>query len=93
MRRFDHPVTMRVYADSEMQMVGFVTRESLGILGMNDFVAVYCPHSYNFSGQLYLVPATQVQPLNMASADVMAFVVSGGVSGLGVDDQQRSELA
>ena len=84
-RRFDQPVVMRVHDAMALQMVGFVTRDSLDALEMFDHVAVYCPHSYNFSGQLYVVPRHLVRPLNLASADVMAFVVSGGVSGLGIE--------
>ena len=34
------------------------------------------------AGQLHLVLATRVRALDVASADAMAFVVSGGVSGL-----------
>lgn len=81
-RRFDKPVLMRISTTSPLRMVGFVTQDSLGHLGLSQFVSVYCPHSYNFSGQLYVVPAALVTPLDDASADVMAFVVSGGVSGL-----------
>ncbi len=84
-RRFDKPVVMRINETTPLHMVGFVTRETLDNLGMAGFVAVYCPHSYNFSGQLYLVPASLVRPLETASADVMAFVVSGGVSGMGIE--------
>jgi len=81
-RRFDKPVLMSLQSDHAARLVGFVTQESLDHLGLLQYVAVYCPHSYNFSGQLYVVPATHVQPLDVASADAMAFVVSGGVSGL-----------
>jgi uncharacterized membrane protein len=81
-RRFDKPVLMAVHEGSPLRMVGFVTQESLEHLGLRAYVSVYCPHSYNFSGQLYVVPATQVTPLDVASADAMAFTVSGGVSGL-----------
>lgn len=81
-RRFDKPVLMTFAPESPLRMVGFVTQESLDHLGLTAYVSVYCPHSYNFSGQLYLVPAAQVSPLDVASADAMAFVVSGGVSGL-----------
>jgi uncharacterized membrane protein len=81
-RRFDKPVLMSVYHDSPLRMVGFVTQESLDHLGLHAYVSVYCPHSYNFSGQLYVVPSTQVTLLDVASADAMAFTVSGGVSGL-----------
>lgn len=84
-RRFDQPVVMRVDERVALHMVGFVTRESLDALALLDHVAVYCPHSYNFSGQLYIVPRHLVTPLDLSSADVMAFVVSGGVSGLGVE--------
>ena len=81
-RRFDKPVSLDLSADGGVRLVGFVTQESLAHLGMTEYVAVYCPHSYNFSGQLHLVLATRVRALDVASADAMAFVVSGGVSGL-----------
>jgi uncharacterized membrane protein len=81
-RRFDKPVLVRIVADGSVRLVGFVTQESLAHLGLEAHVAVYCPHSYNFSGQLYVVAAHHVQPIDVASADAMAFVVSGGVSGV-----------
>ena len=81
-RRFDKPVVLDLSPDGGVRLVGFVTQESLAHLGMTEYVAVYCPHSYNFSGQLHLVLATRVRALDVASADAMAFVVSGGVSGL-----------
>ena len=81
-RRFDKPVSLDLSADGGVRLVGFVTQESLAHLGMTEYVAVYCPHSYNFSGQLHLVLATRVRALDVASADAMGFVVSGGVSGL-----------
>ncbi|WP_396200610.1 DUF502 domain-containing protein [Gemmatimonas sp.] len=81
-RRFDKAVSLDLSPDGGVRLVGFVTQESLAHLGMSEYVAVYCPHSYNFSGQLHLVLATRVRALDVASADAMAFVVSGGVSGL-----------
>jgi uncharacterized membrane protein len=81
-RRFDQPVSIALAADAGVRLVGFVTQESLAHLGMSEYVAVYCPHSYAFSGQLHLVLASRVRALEVASADAMAFVVSGGVSGL-----------
>jgi uncharacterized membrane protein len=44
-------------------------------------VAVYLPQSYNFAGNLFVVPTERVQPLDADSSEVMAFVVSGGISG------------
>jgi uncharacterized membrane protein len=84
-RRFDKPVSLDLSPDGSVKLVGFVTQESLAHLGMSEYVAVYCPHSYNFSGQLHLVLASRVRPLDAASAEAMAFVVSGGVSGLAAD--------
>lgn len=81
-RRFDAPVLMQFDAGSTLRLMGFVTQDSLSHLGLPGHVAVYCPHSYNFSGQLYIVPAAQVSALGVASPDAMAFVVSGGVSGI-----------
>jgi len=38
------------------------------------------PQSYNFAGNLLVAPAAAVTPLAVESADVMAFIVSGGVT-------------
>lgn len=81
-RRFDQPVIVRVAPGGTLLFMGFVTRETLAHLDLDGYAAVYCPHSYNFSGQLFVVPTTQVQRLDVPSADAMAFIVSGGVSGL-----------
>jgi len=51
-----------------------------GMGGMNDaWVAVYFPHSYNFSGNVFVVRRSQTRPVDAASADFMKFIVSGGV--------------
>lgn len=92
-RRFDKPVIVKITADGSVKLMGFVTQESLVHLGLLDQVAVYCPHSYNFSGQLYVVAASHVQPLDVASADAMAFVVSGGVAGIVPASQSTGEYA
>jgi uncharacterized membrane protein len=56
---------------------------ALDHLGMEKHVAVYFPQSYNFAGNLLLVPTERVTPLAVDSAAVMAFIVSGGVTGMG----------
>jgi uncharacterized membrane protein len=81
-RRFDAPVAVSLAGNNKV--LGFVTRDGLGRLGMPEFVAVYFPQSYNFAGYLMLVPRTQVELLDLPSADVMTFIVSGGVSGFGI---------
>ena len=80
-RRFDQPVSIRLFPGNDIQMFGFVTQESLAHLGLEGVVSVYCPHSYAWAGQMMVVPTNQIQPLHRASSDVMAFIVSGGVTG------------
>lgn len=79
-RRFDKPVVVDLFPGGSARALGFVTQESLEVLGMPTYVSVYMPHSYNFSGQMYLFPATSVHRLPVGSSDMMAFIVSGGVT-------------
>jgi uncharacterized membrane protein len=81
-RRFDSPVVVTVTPDGGAKALGFVTMRALDQLGIQDHVAVYFPQSYNFAGNLLLVPADRVTPLAVDSPAVMAFVVSGGVTGM-----------
>ena len=81
-RRFDKPVVVALTPDARVKAFGFVTQESLAELGLADHVAVYFPQSYNFAGNLVALPATRVTPLRVESSDMMAFIVSGGVTGL-----------
>ena len=78
-KRFNKPVLVQIGSE-ELQRIGFVTQKDLQGIGLEEMVAVYCPHSYNFSGNLYLVPQSHVTPLNLNSTDVMKFVVSAGVT-------------
>ena len=79
-KSFDRPVAVTLIPGSGVRVLGFVTREAL--LGEGDLVAVYLPQSYNFAGFLVLVPSAQVEPLAVTGAELMTFVVSGGVSGV-----------
>lgn len=82
-RRFDVPVAIELIAGSDVRAFGFVTRDSLADLGLGDaMVAVYLPQSYNFAGQLLAVPRSRVHRIDHDAAAMMAFVVSGGVSGV-----------
>jgi uncharacterized membrane protein len=80
-KRFDKPVTV-LYAGGPGRAIGFVTQQSLATMGLRDHVTVYLPQSYNFAGQLLIFPTSAVQALDADSADVMAFIVSGGVTAL-----------
>lgn len=90
-RRFDKPVTVELYPGGPGLAIGFVTQQSLATMGMREHVTVYLPQSYNFAGQLLIFPSSAVKPLVADSADVMAFIVSGGVTALpGLGDARRS---
>jgi uncharacterized membrane protein len=81
-KRFDRPALVNLFPGSSVQIMGFITRESLKDIGMKESIAVYFPQSYNFAGNVIVVPKKQVTPLDIESGKVMAFIVSGGVSGL-----------
>ncbi len=79
-KSFDRPVMVALSADGQTRVVGFLTRDDLSFLGSAGDVAVYLPQSYNFAGNLIVVPADRVKPIDTPSSDVMTFLVSGGVS-------------
>jgi uncharacterized membrane protein len=80
-KKFNVPVIVKL--SEGMSRLGFVTQDDLSVLEESDLVAIYFPHSYNFSGNLYLVPRNNVRILkDVKSSDVMKFIVSGGVSPL-----------
>jgi len=79
-RRFDIPVLVSLAENSDVKALGFVTQESLSGFGVEHHVAVYLPQSYNFAGNLLIVPANRIARVKAESAEVMAFIVSGGVT-------------
>ena len=89
-RRFDKPVLVKLFDNSSAHALGFVTQESLDDLGLHGWLSVYMPHSYNFSGQMYVFPKEAVQRLEASSSEVMAFVVSGGVTEVPKRDEARA---
>ena len=86
-RRFDKPVMVTPFQGGAGRVFGFVTQESLVGLGLTDHVAVYLPHSYAVSGVLWIFPTSAVTPISAESADVMAFIVSGGVTAPPIHDR------
>ena len=81
-QKFNKPVMVKMSDENENYKFGFVTQDEFLTLTIPDKVAVYFPHSYNFSGELFVVPIKNVTYLDLPSSDVMKFVVSGGVSKL-----------
>lgn len=82
-KRFNRPVLVRINKDTELEKIGFVTNDDLSIIGQsNKKVAVYLPHSYAWSGNLFVVPAELITPINASATEVMKFVISAGVTNI-----------
>ncbi|MGF1670774.1 MAG: DUF502 domain-containing protein [Balneolaceae bacterium] len=80
-KKFNQPVIISL--SNGLERFGFLTEENLSNLDIEDRVAVYCPHSYNFSGNLYLVKKESIKLLHQNPSDVMKFIVSAGVTHIG----------
>jgi uncharacterized membrane protein len=79
-KRFNKPVLVCLSEEAGVRVAGFITAEDLSHWGLNEEVAVYLPQSYNFAGNLIIVPANRVTALDQPAGDVTTFIVSGGVS-------------
>ncbi|HQQ94951.1 MAG TPA: DUF502 domain-containing protein [Bacteroidia bacterium] len=79
-RRFNKPVLVLTNPQANVEEIGFITQQDLKDFGLQDKVAVYMPYSYGLSGRLLIVPKTQVKPIDKHAAEVMKFVLSGGVT-------------
>ncbi len=82
-KKFDQPVLVSINPDIGLQRLGFITQKQLSSFGLENHVAVYLPHSYNFSGNMYIIKREHVTLLeNTSSTEVMKFIISGGVTEL-----------
>jgi uncharacterized membrane protein len=79
-KKFNKPVLVKMSGNSELEKLGFITEDNLAILNELDKVAVYFPHSYNFSGELFIVPKTNIKKLKVNSSEMMKFIVSAGLT-------------
>ncbi|MEJ6736408.1 MAG: DUF502 domain-containing protein [Flavobacteriales bacterium] len=78
-KRFTEPVLVKMEGDVER--FGFITQQDLTRLGVSaDKIGVYIPFSYAVTGNLIVVPKKNVTPVNGSSADIMKFIISGGVT-------------
>jgi uncharacterized membrane protein len=83
-KSFSKPVLVKLNRESEIEKPGFITNEDLSTLNIKTGkIAVYLPHSYNFSGNIFIVPIENVTPVSVNTAEFMKFIVSGGVTDLG----------
>lgn len=55
-----------------------------------DKVSVYVPQSYNFAGQLYILPRVRIRKIEQITAgEAMKYAVTGGVVDLDEDDDEK----
>ncbi|MGB5374355.1 MAG: DUF502 domain-containing protein [Polyangiales bacterium] len=78
-RKFDKPVAVEVNRHG-LKVLGFLTNERFDDSHLAGHVSVYLPESYNFAGNLIVVPRERVHLLDADGAEFMAFIVSGGVT-------------
>jgi uncharacterized membrane protein len=78
-RKFDKPVAVQINKHG-LKVLGFLTSERFEDPQLAGHVSVYLPESYNFAGNLIIVPKEHVRPLDADGAEFMAFIISGGVT-------------
>jgi len=78
-RKFDKPVAVEINRHG-LKVLGFLTSERFDDPQLAGHVSVYLPESYNFAGNLIVVPRDRVHPLDADGAEFMAFIMSGGVT-------------
>lgn len=87
-KKFTEPVLVEMTNSGVLKM-GFITKRDLSELesdrDLSQYVGVYFPHSYNFSGNLFFVPLDKVIKVRVKgkSTDIMKLIVSGGVTEIG----------
>jgi len=79
-KKFDKAVLVNVFSE-DVWIIGFLTDEELEKFELgNEYVSVYVPQSYNFAGQLYILPRIKVKKIGkVSSGDAMKYSVTGGV--------------
>ena len=80
-KKFNEPVLVEVN-EFGLKKIGFIVQKDLSALNLPGEVAVYFPYSYSFAGQVVIISADKVKHIDKSAADMMKFVISGGVSGL-----------
>ena len=89
-RSFKEPVLVRMSKEWEVERVGYITNRSLAALGEpGEKVAVYLPHAYAWSGNLYIVPAENVKLIKAPSMEVMKFIISAGVTKININQKHE----
>lgn len=88
-RKFKEPVAVEM--GPNVFKMGFITHKDLSAIGFEGYVSVYFPHSYNFSGNVFIVPAEKVRTIDANPSDVMKFIVTGGVTEIGGEPEEAEK--
>ncbi len=80
-QKFDQPVLVPFDENGLLYKPGFITQAELEKIGLPGMVTVYLPHSYNFSGNVFIVNSEKLIRLKGKNTEIMKYIVSGGVSG------------
>lgn len=82
-KSFSRPVMVKLSENSELRRLGFITNDNFEKLQEDcDYLTVYIPHSYNISGNMFLVPRHCIQPIKTNASEFMKYAVSAGVTDL-----------
>ena len=88
---FKQAVFVKLFENSTIERIGFITNKDLSSLNINEGrVLVYIPHSYNFSGNLFVVETKYITPIDAPSGEIMKLIVSGGVAE--INDSSENKL-
>jgi len=90
-KKFNRPVMFKIHPGDNIYRVVFITNQNLDVFENEDLVAVYVPFSYTFTGETYLVNKSAIKHLNASPAEVMKFVVAGGVADI-VENDKKQEI-
>ncbi|MBN1821633.1 MAG: DUF502 domain-containing protein [Prolixibacteraceae bacterium] len=86
-KKFNIPVKVLFNIENNLWKLGFLTKEGMEEINEPGLSSVYFPHSYNFSGELYLIPNERITVVDISPAEAMKFIVSGGVTS--IEPQQQ----
>ena len=90
-KKFNHPVWVKTNQNPEIWRIGFLTQKDMKDVNMDNFVAVYLPHSYAISGWVIITEKTNIKPvIGMNSAAAMKFAVSGGIAGFKIEEENKT---
>jgi len=91
-KSFNKPVLVKLYPESKIYRLGFLTDESLDKFYLDEnMVSVYVPHSYAISGQLFIVDKSQLKILDSNSTGIMKYIVSGGVTEMSDEIESKNK--